>query len=669
MYRTHNLQRMVSTSHGQRRILKKSVPVAKYIRQAVESGTYYPLLFPEKEQRQNKEQQQQRNSSNKAPYGSNFRDLPIEYEILTLYPPIPPPPRLALKERRLRQRDSRAVPTEKLVENFLKRQQQMNPHGLTTEEYYDRLLGIPPPSKTTAMGNKSAILNKAYAFALRQYEIMRTDDSITEQESIDMVNQLLEREKKTERYSSRKTSNAIQEWRRQTVETKKTSGAIAKETTSFTTSFQNPTDDTASLPSILHSKPRAIEGMSMWSQRLRAVPYREWTIGASTALDHWIARAILELEEDVWQELLQGDSVNVRSQGNDIIAVRQSLFPETILDGSRSEISGVFEQEEPQQEQQQTSSAYSEEDKSIDELLKSLGGFDDDDDTSGSYWPSSSATGDKFSDDDLDSKVQKLVGELQEWRQRNVDLPYEGWFTHEKDEFALWLDTYVETLSNKREGQVDLVATRKALLDSPPIDKEESDKFWQQVRDETDAEILLQSLRNAGTAPSPDDAATPSERKARQAFALYKDLPYNVQLQKLVDLGTLRPIMDEYTSESDRIKFLARYGEKLMEGVEMEHLVPDAEGPIRGDELGRWGEENGIGAEERFRMEMVAYGSDEFGGAKSERARAMYHAWNTQKAGRARFEEIMFKKNRLGLRYNLDDKGKVRTESELVGKK
>jgi hypothetical protein len=129
--------------------------------------------------------------------------------------------------------------------------------------------------------------------------------------------------------------------------------------------------------------------------------------------------------------------------------------------------------------------------------------------------------------------------------------------------------------------------------------------------------------------------------------------------------------MDEYTSESERVKFLARYGEKLMEGVEMEHLVPDAEGPIRGDELGRWGEENGIGAEERFRMEKVAYGSDEFGGAKSERARAMYHAWNTQKAGRARFEEIMFKKNRLGLRYNLDDKGKVRTEAEmeLAGKK
>ena len=210
---------------------------------------------------------------------------------------------------------------------------------------------------------------------------------------------------------------------------------------------------------------------------------------------------------------------------------------------------------------------------------------------------------------------------------------------------------------------MDLIATRKALLESPPIDKDESDKFWQQVRDETEAEILLQSIRKTG-APSPNDAATTGERKAREAFAHFLNLPYHVQLQKLVDLGTLRPLMDEYTSESERVKFLARYGEKLMEGVLMEHLVPDPDGPIRGAELGRWGEENGIEGEERFRMETVPYGSDEFSSDKSVRAREMYRAWNTHKAGRARFEEIMFKKDRLGLRYNLDDKGKVQTTTQ-----
>jgi hypothetical protein len=198
-----------------------------------------------------------------------------------------------------------------------------------------------------------------------------------------------------------------------------------------------------------------------------------------------------------------------------------------------------------------------------------------------------------------------------------------------------------------------MVATRKALLASPPLAKDESDKFWQAVRDETEAEILLQSMRKEGVS-----LFQGVDRKAREAFQLFQHLPYEVQLQKLVDLGTLRPIMDEYASESERIQFLARYGEKLMEGVEMEHLVPDPEGPIVGKELGRWGEENDIGQEDRFRMAMVKYGTDEFGTGRSDRAREMYRAWNTHKAGRARFEEIMFKKGRLGLRYNLDKKRK-----------
>jgi hypothetical protein len=221
-----------------------------------------------------------------------------------------------------------------------------------------------------------------------------------------------------------------------------------------------------------------------------------------------------------------------------------------------------------------------------------------------------------------------------------------------------WLGDYVTTLSSKREGQVDMVATRKALLASPPLGKDESDKFWQWVRDETEAEILLQSMRKEVVS-----SFHGVKGEAREAFQLFQHLSYEVQLQKLVDLGTLRPIMDEYTSESDRIQFLARYGEKLMEGVEMEHLVPDPDGPIVGKELGKWGEENGIGQEDRFRTAMVKYGTDEFGTGLSDRAREMYRAWNTHKAGRARFEEIMFKKGRLGLRYNLDMKRKDRRRS------
>lgn len=441
---------MVSTSHGQRRILKKSPPVQKYIRQAVESGTYY---YP-----QDDNDQTNKNQRNKAPHGSNYRDYPMEYEILTLYPPIPPPPRIPKQYRNLRSKESQHVPTEKLIQAYLKRYQQEEEEkqkSHSEQEYYEKLLGIPPPSsQTTAMGRKSAVLNKAYAFALRQYEIMRQDDTMTEQESIEYVNKLLEQEKKDKRYASRTTSAKIQQWRQQEgsgsrrSQDKSTTSSFGfqdeeqqqEESTEYDSSSSPPSN---SYPSILHSKPRAIEGMTLWSQRLKAVPYREWTIGATTALDHWIARSILELEEDTWQELLQGDSPEIASQGKDIIAVRQSLFPETILDESRRlEMYGgdsSFEQVGRVDEQQdQGDDLWSSEDKSIDELLASLGGFDTDfedskDSDPNRFFPSSTVV----NEEDVDAKVSGLVDELQNWRRKNVDSPYEDWSPAEKDDFAV----------------------------------------------------------------------------------------------------------------------------------------------------------------------------------------------------------------------------------------
>lgn len=442
MYRSYILQRMVSTSHGQRRILKKSPPIQKYIRQAVESGTYYPSS--------------QEHSENKGPRGSNFKELPIEYEILTLYPPIPVPPRLPKHQRGLRKKDSH-VPTEKLVKDFLKRQQQQQQQqqsqkDKSQEEYYQTLLGIPPPSCTTAMGRKSALVNKAYAFALRQYQVMRQDDSITKEESIDIVNELLEKEHKTQRYSSRKTTAEIQQWRNKekqsdTSDNKKMTAGFRDDTVEDDTvdvessSFDNTTPNT--YPSILYSKPRAIEGMALWSQRLKAVPYREWTIGATTALDHWIARSVLELEEDVWQELLEGETLVTKSIATDISAVRTSLFPETILDADRREEllgqEGSSMMEEEAQEEEEENDLYSSQDKSIDELLASLGGFDEDfedskDEDKDRFWPSSSSV---VAEDDVDQKVKGLVNDLQNWRQKNLESPYEEWSSGEKDDFAV----------------------------------------------------------------------------------------------------------------------------------------------------------------------------------------------------------------------------------------
>ena len=54
-------------------------------------------------------------------------------------------------------------------------------------------------------------------------------------------------------------------------------------------------------------------------------------------------------------------------------------------------------------------------------------------------------------------------------------------------------------------------------------------------------------------------------------------------------------------------------------------------------------------------MTLLRYGTDEYGELASERARELYRAWNRQKAGRARYEEALFKHGKLGLQYKEDD--------------
>ena len=58
-----------------------------------------------------------------------------------------------------------------------------------------------------------------------------------------------------------------------------------------------------------------------------------------------------------------------------------------------------------------------------------------------------------------------------------------------------WLSEYVALLSNESDGKVNLKATRELLLSEPPLKREESDEFWSNVRDETQAEIFLSGLR------------------------------------------------------------------------------------------------------------------------------------------------------------------------------
>ena len=113
-----------------------------------------------------------------------------------------------------------------LVKSYLRRHEHKLKEGISPsalkqqEEYYNNLLlgqgtdnddiltssksrFLSPSSLQTAMGRKSMLIENAYAFALRQQEVMLTGDGktnnkdhtiMTEQESINRVEELLREE-------------------------------------------------------------------------------------------------------------------------------------------------------------------------------------------------------------------------------------------------------------------------------------------------------------------------------------------------------------------------------------------------------------------------------------------------------------------------------------------
>ncbi len=204
-----------------------------------------------------------------------------------------------------------------------------------------------------------------------------------------------------------------------------------------------------------------------------------------------------------------------------------------------------------------------------------------------------------------------------------------------------------------------MAATRNALLSEPPLSRSESKSFWSQVQDEADAEILLHSLREKGLPPTPTDTEKESdiERKVREELEIFLSLPYDTQLRQLINLGTLQPILDEYYEESDRLKFMSKYGQMLLEGMEIEHLVLD---PINGhitlNDIGGgnvadfFGKGDRVDSNSKFSIKKMEYGTDEYGWKRSERARMLYRVWNMHKAGRARYAESQFKKGKMPLK-------------------
>ena len=103
---TPPLQKMASTHGGMRRILKKRLPVPKYIEMAVKAGSYkspstrphYLGLHDVPQNQGGYMSSRQREEQTKLRRG--IIDYPTEYEILSLNPPLPTPPRTPVKIRK-----------------------------------------------------------------------------------------------------------------------------------------------------------------------------------------------------------------------------------------------------------------------------------------------------------------------------------------------------------------------------------------------------------------------------------------------------------------------------------------------------------------------------------------------------------------------------------------
>ncbi len=317
-----------------------------------------------------------------------------------------------------------------------------------------------PKEMKTAMGRKPHVLSHAYEFALKQYEVLSDNENMSEEESIQVVEELLQQEANDEMLQSRIRAQKIKE----EMEMKKKQEGEGEDFSSTTLSNESsqslsPTSSSASnstttpastIPSILYSKPRTIQALTIWGQRLQAVPYNQWTLGATTALDHWIAVDVLGMKEDTWQRLLSGElesDVN-ESRGNDvvvgnmartkdIIIVRSTLFPETVAhmmedEEEEAEIAAVGE------EMGGLSSVDAEKDateRSIDELLASLGGMDENSEDNNDEEVGEGLFASSEDDGDLDSRVERMVETLQEWRKVHDEKPYDEWDTEKKKEF------------------------------------------------------------------------------------------------------------------------------------------------------------------------------------------------------------------------------------------
>ncbi len=341
-YRTSNMfatravkgRGSISTSHGQIKILKHSTPdLLTYIQKAVQTGVYRSNEeIEEMNQRLRNSPADLKRVRWNVPRGSKIQDYPKEYEILSLNPPAPFKPRMPVKYQRKMYnkyvRDNR--PTDRLARAYLKKLSHTTDTAPTTaDEYYRRLLGSNKALKMdSAMGSKSAALSKAYAVAVKQYHVMRTEN-LSEQEALEKVEELLAMEDSQERTTSRNRAEGFRKKDVSKVEDPIERGVVAFPGAGPVTDVPRQRDAVKDggntvkegskdeLSMLYSENQRSFEGLVKWTKRLQAVPYKQWSVGGSVALDHWIARRVLGLSEETWLELLEGNSPELLGRGRE----------------------------------------------------------------------------------------------------------------------------------------------------------------------------------------------------------------------------------------------------------------------------------------------------------------------------------------------------------------
>jgi hypothetical protein len=331
----------ISTSHGQIKILKHSTPdLLTYIQKAVQTGVYRSNEEIEEMNLRLKDSPADLKRVRwHVPRGSKIQDYPKEYEILSLNPPIPFKPKMP---RRYQQkiynkyvRENR--PTDRLARAYMNKQSHSSSDTApaSAEEYYRRLLGSNKALKMdSAMGGKSAALSKAYAVAVKQYHVMRTEN-LNEQEAMEKVEELLAMENLQEKSTSRNRADDLRKKDIANLKDPVERGFVAFPGARPVKDILRQTDeandgdkrgnnkregipqDDSQLAMLYSENQRSFEGLVKWTKRLQAVPYKQWSVGGSVALDHWIARRVLGLSEETWLELLEGDSPELLGRGRE----------------------------------------------------------------------------------------------------------------------------------------------------------------------------------------------------------------------------------------------------------------------------------------------------------------------------------------------------------------